>query len=172
MPTAPTVNEVMGQYSFLLDAVGDYEDRLAGNGLFGESRERLLERFAEIRNEVKQLFTLAVFAAAEAAIRLHFKNAATTGNPAPFAQMARDIAQAYGDKVPLEEIFDAWKKWPGAPAGFENAIGNLAQVMRRRDWLAHGRYWDDQSGLPNADPDHVNGILSEIKSLVTSFPCP
>ena len=47
------------------------------------------------------------------------------------------------DRIALERILDAWKKVSGKSKG----IGNFAQLLQYRHWLAHGRHFVQKSGL-------------------------
>ncbi len=54
-------------------------------------------------------------------------------------QVFQDIFEDKAFRVNLEEdILDNWKAHK--PAGVDE-IGQLKQILRFRDWLAHGRYW-------------------------------
>src|SRR5579862_2395736 len=54
-------------------------------------------------------------------------------------------AQKMHRRIEIEDILDTWKE----QIGHANAFGDLKQVIEYRHWLAHGRYWNQKSGLRN-----------------------
>lgn len=52
-----------------------------------------------------------------------------------------------------EDILDKWKEYKPACV---NEIGTLKQILRFRNWLAHGRYW--QPRFPKYAPLQVYTI--------------
>jgi hypothetical protein len=67
-------------------------------------------------------------------------------------------------RIEIEDILDIWKQ---ELAGGSQAIGNLKQVIEFRHWLAHGRYWQQKSGLKKTDPFDVWSRWEGVLSLIT-----
>jgi len=73
-------------------------------------------------------------------------------------------------RIEFEQILEAWKK---SIAGITRATGSLKQVLEFRHWIAHGRYWQQKSGLANLGPLEVWSRWEDVRdriASVTEFP--
>ena len=69
----------------------------------------------------------------------------------PASRKLRALFKKKGQRASLEEILDVWKDVFGSSA----ALAEFKQMVKYRDWLAHGRYWHQKSGLVVATVDEL-----------------
>jgi len=123
---------------------------------FTGMRERQFEEyFEQCRKELDYVTCLQLLSAIEAILRLDFLGRVNKLRPnSKIDQAFRDIFEVKTFKVNLEEdILDKWKEYKPACV---NEIGTLKQILRFRNWLAHGRYW--QPRFPKYAPLQVYTI--------------
>ena len=134
----------ISQKSLVAYRVSILADFKAGKSLpayFMGMRERQLEEyFEQCRKELDYITCLQLLSAIEAILRLDFLGRVNKPRPnSKIDQAFRDIFEVKAFKVNLEEdILDKWKEHKPACV---DEIGTLKQILRFRNWLAHGRYW-------------------------------
>jgi hypothetical protein len=173
MADFPSLNELFGEYQFLgLALVAAERDADANPSAYGIkiSSQSVQQRFAQLREEVDQAFTLTLFASVEASVRTHYSVCLESGDPAWLAAPARALKERTDGKPRFEDILELWKMAPDTPQRTGDSVGKLKQLYHRRNWLAHGRYWSDRSGIPTADPDSVMDAVAEIRAVISDFP--
>ena len=96
------------------------------------------EQIDDYRQELHCVAMLNLLAAAEATIRVDYWNRARKGRKDPVSRHFRDLYRNHGMEVRLkEEILDTWKRFS---PGSRRAVGDFAEALKLRNWLAHGRY--------------------------------
>ena len=113
----------------------------------GYLAEEVDEEFARARSELDDEVTLALVSSFESELRIDYlwrrRRKRRSAITAAFSRLHR----RFGDRPRLEDILDAWK----AAVGRAREIGEFKQVLNYRHWLAHGRYWIQDSGV-SPDP--------------------
>ncbi len=108
---------------------------------------------AEMRAELDTQVTLALVASFEAVIRLDFEDRCTRRLKDAVSKGLRKLRDAHGKQVGLEDILNIWTDKHGTPHVIKPITGNFKQLIRFRHWLAHGRYWDQTSGIDPTPED-------------------
>ena len=103
-----------------------------------------LDDIDEFFLELDYLTMLDLLAATEAAVRLDYLARGRRQAKGPKKRAAitlhfRTVYNNHGSQIRLrEDILGAWKRHlPSC----KTAAGKLAEVLKLRHWLAHGRYW-------------------------------
>lgn len=111
----------------------------------------------ETRSELDLEVSMALCASFEATIRTDYRDRVKRKSKSPAGRSLRDLNKLKKEKASLADILDCWGDLDGSS---KKAIGELKQVMGYRDWLAHGRYWDQASGLiaPEVELIHERGM--------------
>jgi hypothetical protein len=65
------------------------------------------------------------------------------------------LSRAHAERVRLDQVLDVWRTTTGA------SLHDLPRLLKRRHWLAHGRYWSDKSGY-TADPQLVFNLIHSV----------
>jgi hypothetical protein len=164
----PNLDEVFRWYELQLVLLNEVDRRLPE--LFeadevperyrDESLDELRQRFAAARKHLQYAAMLHLLTTAEALLRLAFESLSNRKTkPAIFRQFRR-IGRERGEKIRLEEdILDVWVQVYPETA---RSIRDFKGVVRLRDWLAHGRYWNPKLARPVYDVADVFDIASEM----------
>jgi len=164
----PTVNDILDDYKLQKEALGQYLKSTSVDGQYSSITIDLVKR---TRGELANAFALLCIAATEAAVRLHFNQAAHSKNATTsYSERARLLDAKFEGRAPFEEILDLWKPPTGSAGISADAIGQFKSIYRHRHWLAHGRYWPNRSGRAEVDPDSVILALRDVQSVVPDFP--
>lgn len=126
---------------------------LTGSGRFlGLSVEELEVRLRELREESEAQACMFLVASFEACIRVSSIGRSRAGKrKVPLIKQLQDLIKNRRHwEIPLDEILRSM-----TPNPRPGRIGNFMQVVRYRHWLAHGRYWDQKSGLRTVAPETV-----------------
>lgn len=125
---------------------------LEGTGFVGLTPSEFEARISEMRRELDDQVEMSLCAAYEAQLRTDYlaRSALKTKDKASIE--LRRLFRAHGESVELDQILEGWKKVIG---GLSKAIGEFRQVVKFRHWLAHGKYWNQKSGLTNPTPEEV-----------------
>jgi|GEM_PF-4311915 len=83
---------------------------------------------------------------------------------------ARILHERFGERIPLEEILEVWKRTKPTGSPLAERLGDLKTLYRRRNWIAHGRYWPDRSGWAGADPQSLAMAVQEICRFAPDYP--
>jgi hypothetical protein len=108
----------------------------------------------------------ALFASLEAVLRDDYHRRVRERLKDPVSRCFRALHRNLAGRVPLDHILAIWKK----ETGKSEVIGNFRQLAQLRDWLAHGRYWVQKSGLPSPDPGQVWAIGARLFQALPGFP--
>ena len=119
----------------------------------------------EFFRELDDLIMFDLLAAAEAAIRVDFRNRVDNRKKDDVSRQFRRIDKKKGKKVALqEEILDVWKKFrPTA----KRAVGDFNGALNLRHWLAHGRYWTPKLGRTYSPADVYDIAHNLLKAIAT-----
>jgi hypothetical protein len=83
--------------------------------------------------------------------------------------MVRDETKRHRRMV-VEDVLDAWA---GLPEVRKAAISEYKQLLTRRHWLAHGRFFQDRSAVPG-DPGfayaRTAAMVAELRRVEPGFP--
>ncbi len=146
----------VSQHSLIAFQARVMADFKAGNRLpaqFTGMRQRHLEKyFVQCDKELEYVTCLQLLIAMEAILRVDFWN--RVNKPRPNGKLDRafqDIFEVKAFKVKLEA--DILEKWKECQPNCINEIGQFKQILRFRNWLAHGRYW--QPSFPKYAPLQV-----------------
>ncbi len=121
-----------------------------------------------MRRELDLEVELALCAAFEAFLHRDYRERVRLRSKGPVSAALRAVHKELGTKAGLEKLLDCWKAGLGVPA---RAISELKQVMKYRNWLAHGRYGEQKSGLVAPSVDMLrNRIAAVVKSMRQSPP--
>lgn len=113
----------------------------------GELEQALMD----IRTELELEVGLALCASYEALLRGDYLLRAERKLKDPASRKLRTLHKEYQERLSLDTLLDAWKRL-GANA---SAIGEFKQMWKVRDWLAHGRYWSQKSGIIEPTPEDL-----------------
>lgn len=117
----------------------------------GHTMTELENELFKMRQELDLEVSMALLAACEAIVRVDFKRRVNNRPKHPLTTQFRALFSAKENRVPFDDILDAWKSQSGAA----QATGRLKQAVKYRDWLAHGRYWAQKSGIVNPSPEDI-----------------
>jgi hypothetical protein len=67
--------------------------------------------------------------------------------------------------IDLGSLLDVWKR----TVGHGQVIGKMKSLLLFRHWLAHGRYWNDKSGLRDVDPFSAWEIGRDVFAVLPGF---
>ncbi len=117
---------------------------------FGMPFDEFTETLRDLRDEIEQSTYLTIIASCEAVLQADFRAREGRKASVPLRNEARALAkkEKKGRRIVLEDVLDAWKELPHAPAGM---ISEFKQLLPHRHWLAHGRYFDHRAPVA-ADP--------------------
>jgi hypothetical protein len=121
------------------------ESRFAG--MNPDEQDRAL---AEMQREMDTQTTLLLAASFEAVFQVDLHTRVSERRKDPLSKQLRKLWQRrrLSGRLEVEELLEFWKK----ETGRRREIGELKQLIQYRHWLAHGRYWQQQSGLTAIDP--------------------
>lgn len=139
------------------------------SAFFGMTVDELDEALERAREELDEQVVLALVASAEATLRVDFDERLRRKTKCELRPRFRALRDEHADKVRLDSVLDAWVE---ASAGVE-AVGRLRQLVKRRHWLAHGRYWTDKSGIA-PDPEQaqlaIDAAFDAMRGVEATFP--
>jgi hypothetical protein len=127
------------------------------SSFFGMTQTEFNICLQETADEQDNQTVLMLAASSEAVLRRDFKaRVATPRNrrtspEADFIALSRERP----NRVRLDDVLDVWRATTGA------SLLELPRLLKRRHWLAHGRYWSDKSGL-TADPQMVFDVITSV----------
>jgi hypothetical protein len=109
--------------------------------------------FGRLAHELHQWIVLMLAASFEALFHLDFTARVRKRLKDPVTKGMRRLStlakRHKHRRIELDQVLDVWNEMqPSA----RNAIGEFRQLMEYRHWLAHGRYWNQKSGLRSIEP--------------------
>jgi hypothetical protein len=126
-----------------------------------------------LRDDIEAHAYLAIVAAAEAVLQMDFRARARGRAAVPLREEARNLdkeERERGRRIRFEDVLDAWKDLPGVRAAH---LSQFEQLLPRRHWLAHGRYFARNApvpGDPNFAIERVRALLRELGRVDQQFP--
>ncbi len=127
----------------------------------GEAEDALIQ----LRTEADRQSTLVLLAAFEALLRVDCFNRIKRKSKSGIGPIMRKKGVGLNDRLRLDDLLDLWQV-----AGLtQHSVSNFKRALKRRHWLAHGRYWDD-SKLVGLDPEDVRAIADGLFSQIPDFP--
>lgn len=180
MPAAPSPSRIFRSYQeeiALLESSGRTGaptfDPLSA--YFAQPFDDFSEVLRTLRDEVEARAYLAIVAAGEAVLQTDFRARASCRPSVPLRSKARGLLRAEKAKkntkrIVVDDILDAWARQPEIR---QAALSNYKQLLARRHWLAHGRYFTRPVSVP-ADPgfayQRTEAMLGEIQRVDPRFP--
>lgn len=169
----PEPAEILLFYDMSIEAMQSLEIALYRGAIsvdskfFGMTKPEMELALSEMRNELDRQVSLALLASCEAVLRVDFLDCVNRRKKGPAGVVSRfkELRKTYEDRVPLEEILDAWKSHVAHPAAF----AAFTEYLRVRHWLAHGRYWSLKTAR-RAEPPDVVHVIRALFKLLPDFP--
>ena len=103
-----------------------------------QNRSEIQKKLNHHLEELEKDASLNLLAFIEASFRLDYQIRCKKRLKDEISQKLRTYHKVYESKLPLEILFDEWKKSLNIPP---NIISSLKGAFKYRHWLAHGRYW-------------------------------
>lgn len=159
----PTSREVLEYYRIALSALDEAARtaiaqpyRIPSHQFPNDSKiqSKVEEIYAKQRTELEHQVVLMLTASFEAIFQVDFRDRVENRRRDDLSKALRDFHKRLqrrkrgSGRASFEELLDIWK----AHTGNAQAIGQLNQLVQYRHWLAHGRYWNQKSGLSLVDP--------------------
>ncbi len=164
----PAPQEVLDHHSRLREALEALEFKRVvsepTSNFFGLAELRDFNAaIDETREELDQQTVMMLVASCEALFRRDCEHRATDRRLRrdAVANRLRTVKNQATGRVELGDIFTVWETETGKIQLFQG----LRQLMKRRHWLAHGRYWADKSGFP-PDPTQAFELISAVCAAV------
>ncbi|MEX2301208.1 MAG: hypothetical protein WD733_09740 [Bryobacterales bacterium] len=163
------LGKVLLWYELQLSLLNEEDRRLPQLLLTGPIPERYLDssldelrrQFAQARELLRHAAMLHMLTTAEALVRVDFEDLSRRRINPKISRRFRRIGRERGKKIRLhQDILDTWVEVYPETA---RSIRQFKDVLRLRDWLAHGRYWNLKIGRPYEVSD-VFDIASEMLS--------
>lgn len=119
----------------------------------GMTAAEAVEHFREVRVDLDERYVLAVFASIEAALKSDARWRLHKGKRTRIETRAlRDaVERATWERFRLEDLLRCWRDL--VPDG--QPFSELIRISHRRHWLAHGKYFQDRSGVGELEPADV-----------------
>jgi hypothetical protein len=146
------LGDVLLWYELQLSLLNEEDRRLPQLLLTGPIPERYLDssldelrkQFARARELLRHAAMLHMLTTAEALVRLEFDDLSRRRTKHKISRRFRRIGRQRGKKIRLnQDILDTWVEvYPETT----RSIRQFKDVLRIRDWLAHGRYWNLKIG--------------------------
>jgi hypothetical protein len=134
---------------------------------FGLTQAELPDVLRDMSREVGLESSLALLASFEAILRVDYlARARQTLAGAPIDGRLRRLWSKFAERLPLEDLLDAWRDETQADSNF---VGRFKQLLRFRDWLAHGRYWLPK-GFAEFDAHTVVRVTSALERAIPGLP--
>ena len=138
---------------------------------FGLSHAEFDAALEALRTKLNDQVVLAMVASAEAAIRPDFESRLRSRTKDSVRRDLSDLRKAPGMRVRLTDILDVWRSHSGKALPFTEF--NL--LLKRRHWLAHGRYWTYKGGRTFDPPEAfaaVEDLFDACRKVAPDFPRP
>ncbi len=134
----------------------------AKSAFFGLTPDELDDVLRRARQELDDQVVLALVASAEATIRTDFDERLLRKTKCALRPRFKELRDRHADRVPLDDVLEACKD----EAASTDRIGRFRQLVQRRHWLAHGRYWTDKSGVA-PDPGQAQLVIEDMLAAFT-----
>jgi hypothetical protein len=144
----------------------------ARSKFFGQPFDDFTEALVALRDEIEAHAYLAIVAATEAIAQMDIRARARGRSGVLLRNEARalDKAERDGRRIRFEDVLDAWKSVPGVRRA---PLSEFEQLLPRRHWLAHGRYFTNNAPVPG-DPgfavERARALLGELVRIDEQFP--
>lgn len=128
--------------------------------------ENIRSYFDELLAEFNHAACLQLFASAEAELWVNFYSRVENKKKDPISKSFRNLWKEKQSvkkkvKVRLDELLG---KWVENKPNVKGIVGFFNGLKNHRDWLAHGRYWNQDLGheLHSYNPDYYEEIISRM----------
>jgi hypothetical protein len=136
---------------------------------FGMTPRECDEALAELRKELDHQVVLMLTASFEAVFQTDLRDRIKRRKRDYASKALRNwwkSARRRREKwVDLGSLLDVWKK----AVGHGQVIGRMKSLLLFRHWLAHGRYWNDKSGLRDVGPFGAWEIGKAVFAVIPGF---
>jgi hypothetical protein len=136
---------------------------------FAMTVDEFNQTLTEIRKELDCQVVLMLTASFEAVFQTDLRKRIDRKEKGVVSKALRSWWQ--GDRrrrkrwIDLASLLDVWKK----TVGHGQVIGRMKSLLLHRHWLAHGRYWNDKSGLRDVDPPRAWEIARAVFAVLPGF---
>lgn len=128
--------------------------------------EEIRSYYQKLLHEFDQAACLQLFASAEAELWVNFYSRVENKKKDPISKSFRNLWKEKQSvkkkvKVRLDELLG---KWVENKPNVKGIVGFFNGLKNHRDWLAHGRYWNQDLGheLHSYNPDYYEEIISRM----------
>jgi hypothetical protein len=173
----------MEWYEFQAEILGREKVRVLGglpgsddptdSRFFGMTRGEVEVFFSQHHDELECVAILSIMTAAEAAIRMDYRNRVKERLKDPVSRRFRAIDRRKlsqgkkADRLGLEEeILNAWAT--EAPTA-KSPVNDFKGALKLRHWLAHGRYWRPKLGRQEFSPGDVFDISNTLLDIIDVY---
>jgi hypothetical protein len=139
---------------------------------FGLPFDDFTRTLLALRDDIEAHAYLTIVAAAEAILQVDFRARVRGRAAVPLRDEARSLEKEERDgrRIRFEDVLDAWKLLPEIR---RDPLSQFEQLLPRRHWLAHGRYFASNAPVPG-DPafaiERVRALLRELQRADKQFP--
>ncbi len=169
----PSSSEVMQWYADVREALGELERKIVAAvhedgptppAFLGMTAAEVSAYFDGERDELEDVTSLSLLAAAEAVLRMDYLGRVYERRKDPVSRAFRELHQTKGTHAALDE--DLLEVWRTHELGAKAAVGEFRGVLKFRHWLAHGRYWAPKLGQQY----EAQGVFDIITRLFAKLP--
>ncbi len=166
----PRLTDLVTYYERSLEALNhlDAAARLGRAVSFsGMSAVEVGRALSEMRTELDLEVSLGLMAAAEALLRVDYRERVTRKlkQPAGVRRRLSALWKTSENRASLESILDVWKEEVGQP----DLFAAFQEYLQLRHWLAHGRYWTLKKSARRAEPQDVLRVLDDLFGSLPHF---
>jgi hypothetical protein len=157
----PQPIEILQYYKQSQEAIATLKDALlpslgsapagAASQFFGMQPHEVSEALGQLARELDHEVVLLLTASFEATFQVDFHRRRSRKNKDRLSRKLRKLkpGRKQTNWITIEQILDVWQ----SETGHRRVICALKQLVLFRHWLAHGRYWNQKSGI---DPDPLD----------------
>ncbi|MGA2184003.1 MAG: hypothetical protein ABSH47_13320 [Bryobacteraceae bacterium] len=164
-PPALRWDELAAYHQDVVDALHLYFSPVAPTfavRFVGRTQDEVRRELASRVDESDLRSALAVLTSLEAGFRIDFDFRCQNRLKDGLSRHFRELAKSRGEKVPLDDILEAWKEHGPYPA----TVSELRGAFKFRHWLAHGRLGEPKLGRRY----DFFGVHLMARSIIAAFP--
>jgi hypothetical protein len=172
--TIPHPRDVWDYYQRSLEAIDALHRSLKppsmvamGSRFFAMTGDEVEQSIRAMIRELEYEVVMTLTAGFEALIQVDFRKRVAAKRKDPVSRrMHKLVGRRDRPKwIPVEHLLKIWKECHGKA----QVIGQFNQLLEFRNWLAHGRYWVQQSGLTDVDPFEAVGRGQALLNALPGF---
>ena len=112
------------------------------NKFYGETPEQVKNEFKYVKDELDKMVCLDMLSAIEAALKVDYIVRAKGKKKDNLSKCFRSEYSNVKERVSLERtILSGWKR---IHPEHKDIIGQYKELLKYRNWLAHGRLWEEK----------------------------